>query len=153
MALIMSSCTGMGSPRELTDDEKERVIEIALNTSRASEWLEGESEYRIQELNWYAIQGRGTWWGFEYDSVQTDPHRQLIPESVRWYPGVTIAAGGMAMKIAVDLRSKRGVMMHGPYSPSNLPDRYREPKPPELDEEGLIEKEGCADITRSNCPL
>jgi len=134
MALLMSGCghsKGMNSPQELTGEEKARVVEIALNTPQASEWLEAEGEYEIASLGWYAIDD-GTWWCFDYEGVETDPNRQLIPESARWYPGVTIRVGEVTitqMQIAVDLEIGKAVLVEGPYPSLSSPDRFPKPAP------------------------
>ena len=111
IALLISSCgqsKGIEGPRELTEDEKARVVEIALNTPQVSGWLEDEGEYQIAGLDWYAIDD-GTWWCLEYEGIETDPNRQLVPESARWYPGVTIAVGEewiTQAQVAVDLETQ-----------------------------------------------
>jgi len=134
VTLILSGCAhseGMTSPRELTEKERAEVVEIALNAPQASEWLEGESEYQIAGLSWYAIDD-GEWWCLEYEGVETDPNRQLIPESARWYPGVTIRAGEETitqMQIAVDLETGKAVLVEGPYPSLSSPDRFPKPAP------------------------
>lgn len=134
VALLMSGCghsKGMNSPQELTEEEKVRVVEIALNTPQVSEWLEAEGEYEITSLGWYAIDD-GTWWCFDYDGVETDPNRQLVPESARWYPGVTIRVGEVTitqMQIAVDLEIGKAVLVEGPYPSLSSPDRFPKPAP------------------------
>ncbi len=132
VALLMGGCgqpTGIKSPRELTEEEKARAVEIALNTPQVLGWLEDEGEYQIAGLDWYAIDD-GTWWCFDYDGVETDPNRQLVPESARWYPGVTVAAGEewiTQMQIAVDLETEKAVLIEGPYPSLSSPDRFKEP--------------------------
>ena len=72
---------GMESPRELTDEEKMKVVEIALNSPRVSKWLEEENEYRIRGPDWYAIVwkssggGWSQWQLFPYYDVETNPNR------------------------------------------------------------------------------
>jgi hypothetical protein len=46
---------GWEQPRSLTENEKAKVIEIALNSPRASEWLQGRTDYRAGSVDWYAI--------------------------------------------------------------------------------------------------
>lgn len=134
MALLMGSCgqsKGMEGPRELTEDEKARVVDIALDTPQATRWLESEEEYQIAGLDWYAIDD-GTWWCFDYDGVETDLNRQLVPESARWYPGVTIRVGEVTitqMQIAVDLEIEKAVLLEGPYPSLSSPDRFPKPAP------------------------
>ena len=79
----MASCgqtTGIKSPRELTEEEKARVVEIALNTPQASEWLGDEGEYQIAGLSWYAIDD-GEWWCLEYEG-STGDEWVLVPVEV-----------------------------------------------------------------------
>jgi len=131
VALLMGGCgqpTGIKSPRELAEEEKARVVEIALNTPQVSGWLEDEGEYQIAGLDWYAIDD-GTWWCFDYDGVETDPNRQLVPELARWYPGVTIRVVEVTitqMQIAVDLKIGKSVLVEGPYPSLSSPDRFKE---------------------------
>ena len=58
VAFLLGGCAGhpegLKNPRELTDSEKDRVIEIALNTPEALRQLEKESTYRASLL-WVAI--------------------------------------------------------------------------------------------------
>ena len=58
VALLMAGCAGhpegMKTLRWLTDNEKDRVIEIALNTPEALRYLENESKYEI-EVRWVAL--------------------------------------------------------------------------------------------------
>ena len=128
---------GMESPRELTDEEKMKVVEIALNSPRALEWLEQESEYRIRGPDWYAIVwkssggGWSQWQAFPYYDVETDTNRQLVPESAAWYPGVSIDTGEdiiMLMQIAVDLETETTVMSFGPNPSPSSPGRFRQGK-------------------------
>jgi len=131
VALLMGGCgqpTGIKSPRELTEEEKARVVEIALNTPQVSGWLEDEGEYQIAGLGWYAIDD-GTWWCFDYEGIETDPNRQLVPESAKWYPGVTIAVGEewiTQAQVAVDLEAEKAVLVEGPYTSLSSPGRFRE---------------------------
>ena len=71
---------GMESPRELTDSEKAKVIEIALNDPEVSEWLEKESESKIRGPGWYAIIWRNQeiieWRAFSYYDVETNPKQR-----------------------------------------------------------------------------
>jgi CBS domain-containing protein len=134
VALLMGGCgqsTGVKSPRELTEEERARVVEIALNTPQVSGWLEDEGEYQIAGLDWYAIDD-GTWWCFEYEGIETDPNRQFVPESARWYPGVTIAVGEewiTQAQVAVDLETERAVLVEGPYPSLSSPGRFLKPAP------------------------
>ena len=46
---------GWQQPRPLTEDEKAKVVEIAVNSPEASAWLQGRTDYRTAPVNWYAI--------------------------------------------------------------------------------------------------
>lgn len=43
------------TPWQLTDSEKEKVVEIALNTPEVSEWLESQQQFWISKISWYAL--------------------------------------------------------------------------------------------------
>ena len=143
-ALFVGSCTGhpegMENPRKLTEQEKAKVIDIALDAPRVSEWLEKESDYRIHGLDWYAIvwnssgDGYSQYRCFPYDDVETDPNYKLVPELALWYPGVTIAVGEGTIyqtQIAVDLAAEKAVMVLGPYPSLSSPDRFKSPSLPQ----------------------
>jgi hypothetical protein len=114
----------------LTGDEKAEVVEIALSNQRVSEWLQGRTDYRIGEVEWYAIgwrDGRQVGWeiiepGSELSDVMSD-----LSQSVSYYPGITIAVGEgtiYQMQIAVDLQTGLVVMVEGPYPSLSSPDRF-----------------------------
>jgi len=86
----------MKSLRWLTDEEKERVIEIALNTPEALSLLEKYSQYETR-VNWVAIS-----WLFnhaaelgklDYESVDKGIPA-TVPESAEFYSQVEIYIGG-----------------------------------------------------------
>jgi len=129
---------GMESPRELTDSEKAKVIEIALNDPEVSEWLEKESEYRIRISSWHAIvwkssgDGYSEWRTFPYYDVETNPNYKLVPESARWYPGLTITVGEwmiMLLQLAVDLDRETVIMSFGPNPSPGSPGRFQKKEP------------------------
>jgi hypothetical protein len=108
---------GMESPRVLTDNEKDRVVEIALNTSEALSELEKESIYET-EIGWAAI----VWGNSQYsqwyvlqlgDVVPTTRMLQGIPESAVYYPHVLIQFGEpprWVVQVVVDLDSGKVVL-------------------------------------------
>lgn len=109
----------MITPRELTNTEKIRVIEIALNTPEVAKWIDRKREYDVGPVQWYAI------WThecvvFDHHSVETDPNYLLVPESAVWYPGVTITFGKSTIthltewQVAVDLETEESVWLSGP---------------------------------------
>ncbi len=114
---MMSGCArhpeGMKSLRWLTDAEKDRVIEIALNTPQALKQLEKYSQYKTS-LSWIAIVWDSAeyeyseYWGFEYEVVETGIPRGYseiitsdgekivsfgVPEEAEIYSRVTINFG------------------------------------------------------------
>jgi hypothetical protein len=124
---------GWEQSRSLTENEKAKVIEIALNSPRASEWLQGRTDYRAGSVDWYAIiwnsNGEaGTWWSLEYDRVASEGIPDFVNPYARWYPGVTIAVGEgtiTQMQIAVDLDAGKTAMVMGPYPSLSSPDRFK----------------------------
>ena len=104
---------GMKSLRELTDDEKDKVIEIALNSPKALEWLEKENKYEVK-LEWIGI----TWANSEPSSVGIYPYQEiekaseLFQSSQAVFPGVSIYFGEppqWAVDVAVDLDTKTAI--------------------------------------------
>lgn len=111
-ALLLGGCAGdpkgMKSPRELTEDEKDRVMEIALNTPEASKWRERESKYKTG-LRWIAVVWENSeaseWLSLDYE-WEADENYQFIPESAAIYPEVRIWFGEPTqwiVQVAVDL--------------------------------------------------
>ncbi|MDD5701612.1 MAG: hypothetical protein PHU23_06120 [Dehalococcoidales bacterium] len=130
---------GWQQPRPLTEDEKARVIEIAVSSPEASTWLQGRTDYRTSSVNWYAIiwspDGEaGQWWASEYKIVDERIPNYISPYAY-WYPGVTIAVGEgtiYQMQIAVDLEAGKPVMVDGPYPSLSSPDRFRQLPTPSI---------------------
>jgi len=131
---------GMESPRELTESEKAKVIEIALNDPKVSEWLEKESKYKIRISSWHAIvwvweisgDGYSEWRTFPYYDVETNPDYELVPESARWYPGLTITVGEwiiMGLQLVVDLEGETVIMSFGPCPSLSSPGRFQKKEP------------------------
>ncbi len=122
---------GWQQPRPLTENEKARVVEIAVSSPEASAWLQGRADYRTAPVNWYAIiwspDGEaGTWWAPEYKIVDEGIPSYVNPYAY-WYPGVTIAVGEgtiYQMQIAVDLDTGKTAMVDGPYPSLSSPDRF-----------------------------
>ena len=99
---------GMKSLRWLTDDEKTKVIEIALNETKASKYLKEYSQYKT-DLSWIAIVWDNSkaveWWGLDYEWVDEEvlppPPDEMppgivlanIPESAEFYSRVVINFG------------------------------------------------------------
>jgi len=110
---------GMKSLRWLTDAEKDRVIEIALNTPEAKEAREKYGVYRTG-FSWVAIKsnesGGLNLWGLDYEMVDKIPEN--IPRDAKFYSQVEIYFGEpeqLLMRIAVDLDTEKAVRVdrHG----------------------------------------
>jgi len=75
-------------PRELTDIEKDRVVEIGLNTPEALRQLETENKYKMEEVDWLAIVWSNSEWSayWHIDSEwETDPNLELVPGSPAYH--------------------------------------------------------------------
>lgn len=119
--------------RWLTDEEKQKIIDIALNTPAAQEWLQKESQYKTN-IDWIALnpdhegEGYSGYQHFEYEIVgkgiprgtlditPADSHTTYrftgVPEDAEIYPNVTIWFGEPArwvVSVAVDLEAERAV--------------------------------------------
>jgi hypothetical protein len=118
------------SLRWLTEDEKAKPVEIALDTPRAQHWLQKVSQYRT-DIGWIALypstRGEGysgSYWKFEYEVVEIGiPRGEVrvcpegssvgivykgVPEDAGIYPYVSIGFGEptkMFVSIAIDLES------------------------------------------------
>lgn len=104
------------SMRWLTDDEKDKVIEIALNTPEALRQQEGDSIYKT-ELGWIAIvwedSESATWWALDYETVETGIPA-YVPKSAVIYPRVLIHWGEpekWQVMVAVDLETEEAVLV------------------------------------------
>ena len=123
--------------RWLTEEEKARLIEIALNTPKAQEWLEKENQYETS-ISWIALrpsssgEGYAGYSRFEYEIVEKgiprgtvdvtppgSPERIVsvgVPEDAEIYPDVTILFGEPAkwiVSVAVDLKTEKVVYDEG----------------------------------------
>ena len=119
--------------RWLTEEEKARLIEIALNTPEAKEWLEKEKQYKTS-IGWIALnpnpegEGYSGYRRFEYNIVEEgiprgevditlpgSPERVVsigVPEDAEIYPNVTIWFGEpeeWTVSVAIDLDSEKVV--------------------------------------------
>jgi hypothetical protein len=112
MTLLVGGCAGhpqgMKSLRWLTDAEKTKVIEIALNTPEAKKAREEYGVYGAS-LSWLAVRWSGAdyeeYWGLDYEWVDEEvlppPPEDMppdmvftpIPESAEFYSRVTLRFG------------------------------------------------------------
>jgi hypothetical protein len=129
MALLVGGCAGHSERQltALTETEKAKVIEIALDTPEVKEWLEKESKYRA-ELVWVAINYKDTepyersWMRIlDYDEIEEAA--ELVSEWTEVYPGVVIHFASTAevykmrqgeplqfvVQVTVDLNTKKAV--------------------------------------------
>jgi len=121
---------GFDSPQELTDSQKERIVELILNTTEAREPT--QPVYRTW-LMWTAIVWDDSYYSykdsFDLEEVESDPGYQRVPESARWYPGATLYFGDPQAPTAewliqahVDLEAGKVVYISSrPYSAAPLP--------------------------------
>ncbi len=111
---------------DLTDTEQAEVVRIALASPTISQWLNGRTDYQAGPLEWYAIKWNnsepGRWWALPY-SVVRDGVPGFVPQTVRFYPGLTIRVEALRTQaqIAVDLQEQRAVLVDGPYPMRDLP--------------------------------
>jgi hypothetical protein len=113
------------SLRWLTDDEKDRLIEIALSTPEALRQLEEESVYKA-EVNWIAVDN-STWWKVDYEAVESGIPA-YVPQSAVFYSHVLIRFGEpeqWQVMVAVDLDTEKVVFVeenparNGPTPPED----------------------------------
>jgi len=103
-------------PCELTGGEKTKVIEIALDTPEAREWLEKESEYKAS-LVWVAINYENPE-PYEYSAMYVfgyDEIEKAAELDIEWtviYPGIIVHFGEpwqIAIQVTVDLNTEKVV--------------------------------------------
>lgn len=108
-------------PWELTDSEKEKVIEIALKVAEASEWFKGQ-QYTLSDISWYALWDSGM---SHYDEERLKELKMgapnPLPNEANFYPGLTIIGSERQMQIAVDIASETVVYNSGAYPRRNGP--------------------------------
>ncbi len=123
--------------RWLTEEEKARAVEMALDTPAASEWRQNESVYTAS-IGWIALtpgspgEGYSGYRIFEYEIVAEGIPRGVIditpegspekivsagvPENAEIYPNVTLRFGEPAewqVSVAVDLEANKVVFNEG----------------------------------------
>jgi hypothetical protein len=118
---------GFDSPKELTDSQKQRIVELILDTPEAKEQPPTESIFRVG-LMWAAIVWDNSHYSYLYsfgfENVEADPAYQTVPESAGWYPGATIYFGDpqtqsieWVIQSYVDLNADKVVYVNNlPYS-------------------------------------
>jgi hypothetical protein len=136
------------SLRWLTEEEKAKLVETALSTPMAQEWLQKESQCTTK-ISWIALNpdpegdGYSGYRKFEYEIVEIGiPRGELdmspegssvkiiskgVPEDAEIYPDVTIWFGEPAewiVSIAIDSETWEVVYQEGYYNLSH-PDRFK----------------------------
>jgi hypothetical protein len=153
VAILVGGCTipidghpkGMKSPRLLTDDEKAKVIEIALKTPEAVEQLKKDSHYSTK-LNWIAIVWENShfseWRAIAYD-WEKDPNLSLVSGAAEFYSEVIINFGEppqWQVYVAVNPDTEKAVFVQeNPFRTG--------PTPPPAPEPGVTPVERPADLT------
>ncbi len=127
------------SVRWLTDEEKDKLIEIAASSPKALEWRQKESQYRTV-IGWIALQpdpsgeGYSGYSRYEYEIVETGilvypPGRMVLdPRDADIFPDVTIWFGEpdeWVVSVAIDLEEEKVVFEE------DYPARRELPIPPE----------------------
>ena len=124
---------GLDNPQELTDSQKQRIVELIRNAPEAREQPPTQSIYEIR-LMWTAIVWDDSHYSymcsFGLEEVEADPAYQTVPESAGWYPGATIYFGdpqtpsspGWIIQAAVDLDADKVVYINScPHTSGPLP--------------------------------
>ena len=116
----------MQSPRELTEEEKDLVINTALDSPEVMAFLEEGGSFKT-EPKWIARldeeSGASVSWQIDYD-WQADNRYKNVPEAAIWYPAVLIRFGEPAqqqMLVAIDLDTERVVQTHKTPSQTGVP--------------------------------
>jgi hypothetical protein len=139
---------GFDSPQELTDSQKQRIVEIILESPEAKEKPPTESIYHIS-MFWTAFiwddSGYSYMSSVNFENWEDDPGYKAIPESARWYPGANLYYGDPQAPTAewmieakVDLNAEKIVYINSmPYHAAPLiPPAPREQPPSEISPSG-----------------
>ena len=116
VALLAGGCVGKSKDMgPLTDEEKDRLIEIALDVPEVSDQLVEASVYKV-EVRWVALYRRGSevveWAVLTDEEVEAGIHQGFLA-SFTIYPGVLISFGEsqeLYCMVAIDLDA--GKVMH-----------------------------------------
>jgi len=123
---------GFEGPQQLTYTQKQRVVEIILDTNEAKQHPPTETIYDTR-LRWTAFIWDDS--GYSYmssvpiENWEADPSYKSIPESARWYPGAAIRFGDppdkstyWSIQANVDLEANKVVYISSmPYGGELLP--------------------------------
>ena len=121
LLILVNGCVGQSkgweSPRELTNNEKDRIVEIALNTPEVLKQLETNKEYKTRDVDWIAIVWDNSQWSAYWrirPEWETDPNYNLVPKSAVFYPAVTVVLGDpedWQITVAVDFDTEKSVFV------------------------------------------
>ena len=110
-ALLVGGCGNPKAIKPLTDEEKDRFIEIAQNTPEALRYMENESNYET-EVDWIGLGRRGSvsveTHRFDYEEIadgNLPVDRLYFSESLTLHPHVYIRVGEpvrMFISVAID---------------------------------------------------
>ena len=136
---------GFDNPQELTDSQKQRVMEIILSTPEAKKQPPTQSIY-MTRLMWAAIIWDNSHYSYMYsvglEDIEAGLNYEAVPESAAWYPGATLYYGDPQAPAAewliqayVDLDADKVVYINSlPYSAAPLPPPAPGRPPSETDE-------------------
>ncbi|MFC1986195.1 hypothetical protein ACFLWC_04290 [Chloroflexota bacterium] len=118
MALLVSGCGNPKGIKPLTDKEKDRFTEIALNTPEALRYLENESKYEI-EVRWVALGWKDSraveWKRLDYEEIadgNLPADRLYFSESMTIHPNVYIRVGEpvrLFISVAIDRNAGKAI--------------------------------------------
>ena len=121
ISLLFIGCAshpkGLDNPRQLTDAEKNRVIEIAFTAPEVQKQLATSAHYTA-EIDWLAVTWNGSEWSAYYhiDSEwETDLNLKNVPDSAVFYPYVLLRfmePANWQIATAVDLDKEKVVLIH-----------------------------------------
>lgn len=132
--LLVGGCGQPKGIKPLTDEERDRFIEIALNTAEALRYLENESKYEI-EVRWVALGWEDSkaveWHPLDYEEIADGnlPSDVLyLSQTVTIHPEVYIRVGeSVRMFISVAFDRDTEKVVHVELLPGRL---TRGPTPP-----------------------
>ncbi len=123
---------GWLQPRPLTDEEKAKVADIAVNSPEASTWLQGRTDFRASTVGWIVIVWIDGKAGYEWNLDNDETNLKYVSPYAYWYPRVTLAAGQgtiYLMSFAVDLDAGKIAFIDGPHPSLDSPDRFKQLAP------------------------
>ena len=118
VSILASGCNNSKAIKPLTNDEKNEMIEIELNTPEALRYLENESKYEI-DVRWVALGWKDSkaveWHPMDYEEIadgNLPSDRKYVSEQVTIHPEVYIRVGEpvrMFISVAFDRETEKVV--------------------------------------------